>query len=256
MATILSAYALDNRTADLKREIWDKGLSNKGRIDAIRELFTSDSETAFHELEKIVRSSENDELRLIATTYLGRYKEARIKSIIIALLKDRSRSVREEAVNIAGSLRIKESYTQLVELLNDESSLVRIASIMALGNIGNKDGLQKLVAILDGSDTLAKLAAIPSIELILCQIESVQKPVLDKVISRLDDPNEEVRKKACYFVNEFIDGKSLCLSEQNALQRVAMMMNLKTIVWSIDMKRVTCKELITNFDEDINHGKK
>jgi hypothetical protein len=241
----------ENRILELRTLIWDTNEPNKVRIRAIQELISVDSQIAFKDLEALALSKENDELRHIATVSLGRYGESKIRLTIIKLLDDKSYLIRRESANIVGMLKIKEAYPQLLELLKDESSLVRVASIMALGNIGNEGALSMLVSIIEGSETLAKLSAIPSIGLILCQTDGHQNWIIDKVIDRLDDPNQEVRKKACYFLNDLWDENLSCSKKMNDLGRIKTMADLKIKLWSNNYKVKSCKRLMKEYDENI-----
>lgn len=239
-----------NKISELRNIIWAQDESKETRIKAISDIFKINPEMAFNELKNLVLSDEEDEIRYIATVFLGMYEPSKISKLMISLLDDKSSKIRRDAAYIIGVHRIEEAFPKLIEHLSDESSLVKYASIEALGNIGNKEALRHLVTILEGSDSIAKSSVIPSLQLILCQNNDDQRWIIDKIIDRLNDYNKNVRAKACYAIYDIFGNQLNCSNELNNTEIIKTIIKLKGILWSKkDLKLKSCKKMIKQYDE-------
>jgi len=235
-----------------KKLIRDKTKPNKERIRGLHDLMQIDSGSALIELNSLLFSNEEIELRRLGVTYLSLYDSNRIEDILIKLFDDTDAIVRREAVIVSGTLRMEKAYPKLIKLLLDESSLVRYASIMALGNIGKAEALPHLVDFLNKTDSVAKLTAIPTIELILCSSsdENDFKRTMDSLIDRLSDDNPSVRIHACNALNAIFENQSDC-TELDSSEQLELILKLKAELWSKGYKIKSCTPELIEYDDSI-----
>lgn len=90
---------------------------------------------------------------------LGKIKDVRAVTSLIALLSDKSPQVRQSAANSLGEIKDSRAVEPLILLFKDKDECVRWTSASALGEIGDSRALPSVITLLDDQDMRVRQSA-------------------------------------------------------------------------------------------------
>ena len=140
-------------------------------------------------LERDYRTGDVTQRRQVVRL-MANYPAEQVQSALLLALRDPDASVRLDAANSAGQVKLRPAVPILLQWLEDSDADVRTAAARGLGRIGDLRPIPSLVRALgDGSSTVRRAALVALAEL---RDPSVVVPLL----ARLDDDDTEVRVEA------------------------------------------------------------
>ncbi|MFK8000053.1 MAG: HEAT repeat domain-containing protein [Polyangiales bacterium] len=138
-----------------------------------------------------------------AVRMLGAYGAAEVRTVLLRALEDPESSVRIEAANTAGRVKLTDAVAILTGWLEDLESEVRTAAARALGAIGDARPLPLLVRALGDADAGVRRAAIGA----LAAIGAPEAVV--PMLGRLDDEDMSVRVAAAQALGHSGDARAV-----------------------------------------------
>lgn len=124
---------------------------------------------------------------------------------VLELLKDKSLSLRRQAIRQVGLRRVQESWRTLMPQLWHEDAGIRRAVATAMGRMGDMASGQRILASLDDSDLFARFAKFTALN----RIGARDPRLWTHVIRRLETDRADLRATAMFAMRETYDAQLL-----------------------------------------------
>lgn len=165
------------------------------RSAAIFSLGLLKASQASKKISEILKSDENEMVRIKAVRSLGMINDEEAEIGLIQALNDNSEGVSSIAILMLGDIKSKKAIKPLIFLLKNGTYHQKVNSTKSLGEIGAKEAVEHLTDILIGDDVYLSTLAAES----LVQLEAKETlPFIIKAIEKAetDKPAYEKLKEA------------------------------------------------------------
>lgn len=134
---------------------------------------------------------------------LSGYGANEVRTLVLHALEDDEPSVRREAAEVAGRVRLRPASAVLIDWLDDPDVASRVTAVRALGRIADVQATPQLVRALGDADTDVRRAAVAALGAL------GTRDAVVPLLGRLDDVDSNVRSDTCAVLARIGDSRAV-----------------------------------------------
>jgi HEAT repeat protein len=175
-------------------------LSSKSIPELIKLLKDSDGDVRKEVVDILIASFNPEETASqIGSLFTERQEKSNsnINNNLLRLIEHNDRYIRKYAINLLGSLKVKESVPILIKLLDDSDDEIREESAHALGGIQDRAAVPHLIKLFSDNDRDVRREAV-------CAIYDIDaREAIPDLIRLLNDSEQAIRCFTVYTLGKF-----------------------------------------------------